>query len=206
MNSARDWRRNQMTHGNVCRSLKSTFRQYIWVGRRPSALALADFAGEVMSERLTNTICSRVAAAADLYEQLVVVAGPDCDAKAAGTTAAADQPHAPCVNASLELGQAPLELTARQRSLEAPRLLEEIVAAKGGALVFLKGIELLFLPALKVEPLRLLQNLSRSRTVVVDWPGPVQGGSLVYAEPGHPEYRKYPVADAGIVVDAAAES
>ncbi|MBN2451058.1 MAG: BREX-3 system P-loop-containing protein BrxF [Lentisphaeria bacterium] len=147
------------------------------------------------------------------------MAGPACDAKAAGITAAADQLHAPCVNVGMELSQALLELTARQRSLEAPPLLEQIVAERmegeapaeplsgnGGALVFLKSIELLFLPALKVEPLRLLQNLSRSRIVVVDWPGPLQGGSLVYAEPGHPEFRKYPVLDAGIVIDAAAES
>ena len=160
-----------------------------------------------MSVRLTRAICSRVAAAAaDLYEQLVVVAGPGTDAKAAGLTAAGAQLGAARVNVSLELSQALLELTARQRSLEAPRLLEQIVATRGGSHVFLGDIELLFLPALKVEPLRLLQNLARSRTVVVDWPGPLQGGYLVYAEPGHPEFRKYPASDAGVVIDAPAES
>jgi hypothetical protein len=110
------------------------------------------------------------------------------------------------VNVSLELSQALLELTARQRSLESPRLLEQIVAARGRSPVFLGEIELLFLPALKLEPLRLLQNLARSRTVVVDWPGPLQGGYLVYAEPGHPEFRKYPASEAGLVIDAPAES
>ncbi len=159
-----------------------------------------------MSERLTNAICSRVAAAADLYEQLVVVAGPDTEARTAGISAAADQLHAPCVCVSLELSQAMLELTARQRSLDAPRLMEQIVAGKAGSPVFLKSIELLFLPALKVEPLRLLHNLSRSRIVVVDWPGPVQDGCLLYAEPGHPEFRRYPVSDAGSVIDASVES
>jgi len=159
-----------------------------------------------MSERLANSICSRVAAAADLYEQLVVVAGPDAEAKAAGVTTAAGQLHAACVNVSLDLSQAMLELTARQRSLDAPRLMEQIVAAKAGAPVFLRNIELLFLPALKVEPLRLLQGLSRNRTVVVDWPGLVQDGCVVYAEPGHPEFRKYPVSDVGAVIDASVEA
>ncbi|MBU0482850.1 MAG: BREX-3 system P-loop-containing protein BrxF, partial [Proteobacteria bacterium] len=45
------------------------------------------------------------------------------------------------------------------------------------------------------DPLRLLQGLSRNKTVVASWNGAIIDGFLTYAEPAHPEYRRYPVHD-----------
>ena len=53
----------------------------------------------------------------------------------------------------------------------------------------------LFDVALKQDPLRLLQGLSRNRTVVATWSGSIEDGHLVYAGPHHPEYRRYAVGD-----------
>ena len=55
------------------------------------------------------------------------------------------------------------------------------------------------------DPLRLLQSLSRNRTIVAAWPGIFDGASLTYAEPGHPEARRYPTPQAVIVRAGDAE-
>ena len=155
---------------------------------------------------LAIRLAEGIASAPALYERLVVVAGGGETSVGAVFHEVAEATQGACVDVSLKLSHAMLELTGHQRPLEVSRLLEEILDGEVGSAVFLMNIELLFLPALKVEPLRLLQNLSRSRTVVVSWPGSLQSGFLVYAEPGHPEFRRYPIADAGVVIDASAES
>jgi len=55
--------------------------------------------------------------------------------------------------------------------------------------------------------MRALKAASRRRPLLVIWPGALmEGGHLVYAEPGHPEYRRYDSADLAdvTVVDVSA--
>jgi hypothetical protein len=75
------------------------------------------------------------------------------------------------------------------------RLLADIIGSTGGETVFLDNIELLFDEELKVDPLRLLQSLSRNITVVAAWNGDTVNGSVTYAEVNHPEYRRYSAED-----------
>jgi hypothetical protein len=63
----------------------------------------------------------------------------------------------------------------------------------------LDNTEILFDISLKHDPLRLLQNLSRNRTLVVAWNGRAIKDSLIYATPDHREYRKYPVDEIEII-------
>ena len=88
-----------------------------------------------------------------------------------------------------------LELTERQRALQLPRLLSEIVNAAQADVILLDNIEVLFDVSLKQDPLRLLQGLSRNKTVVATWNGSVDNEHLVYATPDHPEYKRYPKRD-----------
>lgn len=110
------------------------------------------------------------------------------------------------VNLGFALSQKLLELTERQRALRAPRLIEDILGAPGEQIVLLDHIELLFDVSLQQDPLRLLQGLSRNRTIVAIWSGSVQGNYLIYARPGHPEYRYYPTKDLNIIaIDSPGE-
>ena len=43
--------------------------------------------------------------------------------------------------------------------------------------------------------MRLLQGLSRNKTVVAAWNGSIVDGHMTYAVPDHPEYRRYPIRD-----------
>jgi hypothetical protein len=107
----------------------------------------------------------------------------------------AEQKGLHLVNVNLELSEQILTMTARQRSLRAAALLGDIVADGRGETVLLDNIEILFDPALRLDPLRLLQNLSRHRTIVASWKGRISGTYLTYAEPDHPEYRRYSTKD-----------
>jgi hypothetical protein len=73
--------------------------------------------------------------------------------------------------------------------------LGEIVGEATGELVLLDNIEILFDVHLKQDPLRLLQGLSRNKTVVAAWNGSIVDGHMTYAVPDHPEYRRYPIRD-----------
>lgn len=103
------------------------------------------------------------------------------------------------INVNLELSQRLLDLTEHQRSLKTPLLLREIIESNTREIVLLDNIELLFDVSLKQDPLRLLQGLSRNRTIIVSWNGVLENGHLIYAEPGHPEHRSYSAQDLVIV-------
>ena len=105
------------------------------------------------------------------------------------------------VNVNLELSQRLLELTEKQRALRCGQIVREIVDQAGGSAVLLDNLEVVFDPALRQDPLRLLQGLSRNRTIVASWNGQVADGYLVYAEPGHLEYGRYPIS--GLLMVAA---
>ncbi len=102
---------------------------------------------------------------------------------------------APLVNVNLELSRRMLDLTGRQRALQLPRLLSEIVEMPHNELILLDNIEILFDVSLKQDPLRLLQGLSRNKTMVAAWNGSINNEQVNYAAPDHPEYRRYPVHD-----------
>ena len=148
-----------------------------------------------MVEPLADRVIRRIGQAAELYYRLVMLVAP----AGAGKTAALQDVHertaAPLVNVNLELSRRMLDLTERQRALQLPRLLSEILRASAADVVLLDNVEVLFDLSLKQDPLRLLQGLSRNKTVVVAWSGSINGEHMVYATPDHPEYKRYPIRD-----------
>ena len=148
-----------------------------------------------MAEPLADSVIRRIGQAAELYHRLVMLVAP----AGAGKTAALQNVHertaAPLLNVNLELSRRMLDLTERQRALQLPRLLSEIVGAFAADVVLLDNVEVLFDVSLKQDPLRLLQGLSRNKTVVAAWSGSIDGEHIVYATPDHPEYRRYPLRD-----------
>ena len=86
-----------------------------------------------------------------------------------------------------------LELTKRQRILQLPLLISDIVSEFMSEVILLDNIELLFDTSLKQDPLRLLQGISRNKTMVTVWSGSIEGDCIIYAKPDHPEYSRYPL-------------
>ena len=82
-------------------------------------------------------------------------------------------------NGKLDLSRSMRDLTWRQVPLQFPRLLAEIVGESAAEVVLLDNFEVLFDVSLKQDPLRLLQGLSRNKTVVAAWSGSIDGEHMV---------------------------
>lgn len=148
-----------------------------------------------MVELLVDQIIKKIDQAAELYHRLLLVVGPAGTGKTSALRALRKQIEAPLININLELCKRMLDMTERQRKLQLPTLIGEIISEAGKNVVLLDNIEILFDISLKQEPLRLLQGISRNRTVVATWNGFIDSGTLIYAAPEHHEYRRYPVRD-----------
>ena len=137
-------------------------------------------------------------AAEGLYHRLVLLVGETGSGKTGVLRGVAEELGPSVININLALAGELLELTAKQRSLRLPDILHQITA-QDRLPVVLDNLEILFDKDLKQDPLRLLQSLSRHRTVLASWNGTINSGRLLYAETGHPEYRSYESVDALIV-------
>ena len=148
-----------------------------------------------MAESLADQIIRKIEYAAELYHRLVLVVGPAGSGKTAALQDVGIRRCTSPINVSLELARRMLELTERQRKLQSQRLLREIVGDAPQEPILLDNTEVIFDTALEQDPLRLFQDLSRNKTVVAAWNGALVDDSLIYAAPGHPEYRRYQTQD-----------
>jgi hypothetical protein len=148
-----------------------------------------------MAEPLADQVVRKINQAAELYHRLMLVVAPSGAGKTTALQAVQECVGAPLVNINLDLSRRMLDLTERQRALQLPRLLREIVNNAAGEVVLFDNIEILFDVSLKQDPLRLLQGLSRNKTVVAAWNGTIDGDHMIYAVPDHPEYRRYMIRD-----------
>jgi len=137
--------------------------------------------------------------AASQYYRLVILVGAPASGKTTALQSVAQNLGCQLLNVNLELSKKMLELTRTQRSRQVERLLKEVIASVPGDVVLLDNLEILFDTALELQPLRLLQVLNRNRTIVASWNGSFQGGTLIYAEPGHPEFMQFKQPEAVVV-------
>ena len=144
---------------------------------------------------MVERILKMVGEARELYYRLILIVGSAGSGKTSVLQEVAASTSAPLVNVNLELSHWMLDLPERQRALQLPRLLSEVVDEAAGELVLLDNIEILFDTHLKQDPLRLLQKLSRNKTIVAAWNGAIMDGHITYAVSDHPEYRRYPIRD-----------
>ncbi len=146
----------------------------------------------MQTQSAVDQIRERLSGIADLYNRLVLLVGPSGSGRTSALRSLADAEKVPVLNVGADISRRLLDLTERQRVLQLPKLLEEAVAAHSHDLALLDNTEILFNPALMQDPLRLLQGLSRDRTVVASWLGDADDRHLTYAVPEHPEFRQYP--------------
>lgn len=156
-----------------------------------------------MKMHLSEAVAEKIGHAESLYHRLVLVVGAGGSGQASALRDIAECMDAPLINVGLELSRRLLDLTERQRRIRVPELLGRIVTETASDIVLLNNVELLFDVTLHQNPLGLLQRLSRRRTVVATWNGSMEDGHIVYAVPGHSEYRRCPV-DGFLVVGAEA--
>ena len=140
-----------------------------------------------MNDRSFSQILEAVRGTQTMYSKLTLLVGTMGAGKTAGLRQIASALGCPSINLNLLLSHRLLDLTLRQRALQAGRIATEIVEEHAGTGICLDNTELLFDSRLKLNPLRLLLSLSRNRVLVAAWNGRYEGGHLCFAGAGHPD-------------------
>lgn len=147
-----------------------------------------------MSDFIIDKAISYIETTRSLYYSLVLFVGQSGSGKTSLLRGLAENLDTEVININLEVSSKLLELTQKQRSLKLPEILGH-VAANEKSLVIIDNIEILFDKSLQQDPLRLLQGMSRNKTILSSWNGQVAGNKLIYARADHPEYRSYKLED-----------
>ncbi len=152
---------------------------------------------------LPNRIAASIASLDSLYHRLLLVVGPSRSGKTEALRSLADGHDWPLVNVSLSLSEHLMGLSPGRRAVNAPKVLHDLLEGSGGGVLLLDNTELLFSTGLELDPLHLLQAVSRHRATVASWAGCYQGKRLTYGNADHPEFRRYE-NPAAIIVTALA--
>ena len=144
-----------------------------------------------VSRSMVDEVLDMIHRAGWLTHRLILVVGRTGSGKTTLLRAVAARTGYPHVAVGLELSQALLEIPPSERPGSVSRILQDRLH-DAGTVVLLDNLDVLFEPSLRVDPLGLLENASRERTIVAAWSGSIVGDSLTYAEPGWPEHRVYP--------------
>ena len=130
--------------------------------------------------------------AANRYSRLVLVVGDHGAGKSALIHQFAEEVSAKVLSMGAELASGLLDVSARQRPAAAADLAGDLIRARSSSgLTIIDNIEVLFLPELHLNPLKLLQDAARNRVVVATWPGSATQDSLRFGRSPHPASRSY---------------
>ncbi len=152
-----------------------------------------------MNEQVIADLMNFIERAPARFYRLALLVGPLGSGKTPLIKNLAEYLGSSIVNVNLELSSELLAFSPRSRPFQVAPILADLVESSSEP-TLLDNIEILFDPALKLDPLRLLENLSRNRTIIASWQGSLINGNLVYAEPGHPEYHSYKEIDAEVII------
>ncbi len=137
--------------------------------------------------------------AATRYHKLALVVGRPGSGKTALLRAISQQMQIPLLNLGLELSKKLLSLTVRERKLKAADIIADLLDEEEALRLAVDNTEIIFDFSLMLNPLGLLQNLSRTRLLIWSWNGNVEDGHITYAYPGHPEYHRVPSAEMTLI-------
>lgn len=146
-----------------------------------------------------NYILKKVDIIKDQFYRLILIVGPSENGQENILYHLAKKIDAPVLNINLEVSRRLLEFSEKQRPTKVAKVVGNLIAEKNKKKFIFQNIELLFAASLKIDPLRLLQKISRNDTIIVGWNGKIQNNNLIYAEPSHPDYRKYNTKDLNIL-------
>ena len=150
-------------------------------------------------QTIQDELLNRISIAPQQYNRLIILLNPVSQIVDMSKLDIVGKLGLRYINLGLELSQMLLDLTERQRVLKVPQLVDHIIGSIEDNPAILDHIEILFEPSLQQDPLRLLQGLSRNKTIPAIWNGQVNNGYLTYASADHPEYRKYPIRELNIL-------
>jgi len=146
-----------------------------------------------------DTVINSLAHVGKNFSRLLILVGPASSGKTQCLHEISERINIPYINLGIDLSKKLIELPAKQQVLRVSGLTKEIIINITSDTVLVDNIELLFNPELKIDPVRLLLNCSRNKTLVVAFSGKQVDNSIIYAEPHHPEYGKFKIKDYEVI-------
>ncbi|MBP2133990.1 ABC-type histidine transport system ATPase subunit [Methanomicrobium sp. W14] len=142
---------------------------------------------------MKNKIIQEIERSRTQYNRLILIIGPSDSGKTDLLRKIGQETGSSILNVNLELSKLLLDMSKRQRMLNASKTLYDIIKqnCESEDVILLDNSEILFDTELKIDPLKLLQELARNYCIVATWNGIIEDNSLIYGKSGHPEYRKY---------------
>ncbi|MFZ4439398.1 MAG: BREX-3 system P-loop-containing protein BrxF [Syntrophales bacterium] len=137
--------------------------------------------------------------AAARYYKIVLVVGKSGSGKTNLLKKICGQMQIPLINLGIELSQKLLPLTTRERKLKTCEIVSELIDAQDAPRLAIDNTEIIFDRSLMLNPLGLLQSLSRTRLLIWSWNGEVDNGHVTYAYPGHPERQRIPTSEITLI-------
>lgn len=128
------------------------------------------------------------------HRLIIITSGQDLTEKQIKTTGVV------LLNLNLKLSEKLMNIPQSKRSRAISTVINEIIEDyPKDQILLVNHFELLFLPELEQDPIRLFEDISRERTIVLSWPGAYENGVLSYAQPWHSEYREFAKVDAMMI-------
>ena len=137
--------------------------------------------------------------AAACYYKILLVVGRSGSGKSNLLKKMCGQMQIPLINLGLSLSQKLLPLTFRERKLKCFEIISELIDAQSARRLAVDNTEVIFDPSLMLNPLGLLQSLSRTHLLIWSWNGEVEDGRVTYAYRGHPEYQRIPTSEMTLI-------
>ena len=148
---------------------------------------------------IADTVINSLVQVGNNFSKLLMLVGPAFSGKTQCLKEVSERINIPQLNLGVELSKKLIELSIKQQVLRVSGLTKEIINNVHSDVALVDNIEILFNPDLKVDPIRLLLNCSRNKTLVVAFSGMHVDDSIIYAEPQHPEYKKFKVEDYKVI-------
>lgn len=154
-------------------------------------------------DRLNDALARRLAASG---AGCLLVVSPDVERLRAGARQLRAAHGWPEMRVGPALSARLLTVARADRPRAARHHLEELVQATAQAdapaptPVLWSSIDLLFAPALQLDPLALVRRLGKRAPIVACWPGQYRDDVLSYAVPDHAHYRTWRHPDVWITV------
>ncbi|PAD23514.1 hypothetical protein CHH62_21820 [Niallia circulans] len=105
----------------------------------------------------------------------------------------------PYINVNVEISLLLQKVPINRRAFLITEVFQGLIGKYSDGVICLDYYELLFDNSLAIDPMILIKNNSRNKTLIISWRGKIIGDALIHAEPGHPEYKKFIVQDAVII-------
>ena len=147
-----------------------------------------------------DLLIEKVQNASQSYEKLILIVGHNGTGKTKLLKRYADYTNNLILNFNLALSEKLMLLPAKDWQLSALSISQNLILSCKQEILLLDNLEILFDAQLLLNPVKLLKSVSRNQMIVMTWNGSFENGRLIYARPGHSEYRSetnidFPVID-----------